>query len=64
MCDVMLPVCDVVLCLFVRERSVLRTLVRNIYSVSKILENSILDTGLTCISIYVCGIRLLNMVNL
>jgi hypothetical protein len=63
MCDVMLPVCDVVLRLFVREQSVLRTLVRNIYSVSKILENSILDTGLTCMSIHVFGIRLLNMVN-
>jgi hypothetical protein len=31
MCDIMLPVCDVVLRLFVREQSVLRTLVRNIY---------------------------------
>jgi hypothetical protein len=64
-CDDVLRVCDVALCMFVRERSVLRTSVRNIFtSVSKILENSILDTGLTCISIHVCGIRLLNMVNL
>jgi hypothetical protein len=63
MCDVMLPVCDVVLRLFVRERRV--RLVRNIYlCIQDIMENSILDTGLTCISIHVCGIRLLNMVNL
>jgi hypothetical protein len=32
-------------------------------SVSKILENSIVDTELTYISIQICGVPLLNMVD-
>jgi hypothetical protein len=66
MCDVMLPTACVMLCYvcLLENEVCCAHLCATFTSVSKILENSILDTGLTCIFIHVCGIRLLNMVNL